>query len=50
VVDDPKDQRDGCKAAILQANATSATVVLMRLDNTPTPITGSALPMKQQTK
>jgi hypothetical protein len=46
----PKINAMPAKAAIMQANATSATVVLVRLDSTPTPITGSALPVKQQTK
>jgi len=36
------------KTATVHANAISATIESMRLDNTPTPTTGSALPMKQQ--
>jgi hypothetical protein len=43
----PKISATTAKAAIMLANAMSATVILVRLDNTPTPITGNALPVKQ---
>lgn len=46
----PKIRATKAKVAIVQANATSAMVLLVTLDATPTPVTGSALPAKQQTK
>jgi len=46
----PKIKATTAKAAIMQANPTSAPVMPASVDSTQTPITGKALPRKQQIK